>query len=116
MTRDPLLIDVADGYTESKTIPAQPGVSPELRVVFRPALAAEWKAIGAKANNPDPQVLDKYETDLLVRHLVSVNGREYRRPEEAARLRPWVRKQCLDLILGYALSDEALDLGNSATG
>lgn len=111
MNDDPLLI--ADGYTTVRTVPAVPGLHPELRVCYRPALARERHVYRQKMAGPDPAVFEAGEIDLLARHLVSINGTEYREKEKLARLVPAVRLWAANLILGYEPADEAQDAKNS---
>lgn len=110
MSDDGLFLD--DGYTAHRTLPAAPGLHPELRVQYRPALAKERIAYRAKLAGADPAAVDSFEIDLIARHKVVVNGSELRDKERLKQLRPAVRSHLLDLILGYAPEDEAADAKN----
>lgn len=107
---DSLWID--DGYTQTRTVPAAPGLYPDLVVVFRPALSRERKAYHQKGANPDPAVLDNHETDLIARYVASLNGQELKDKDRLARLKPAVRAILVDLVLGYSPADEARDAKN----
>ncbi len=111
MTDDPLLI--SDGYTATKTVPGAPGLHPDLKISYRPALARERIAYRQRAASSDPDVLDAHEVALLQKHLVSINGVEYREKDKLARMVPAVRAQAVDLVLGYTPADEAADAKNS---
>jgi len=105
---------IEDGYTATRTIPSVAGLHPELRVMYRPALAKERLNYRAKGGSGDPTVLDVHEVELIVKHLVSVNGQEFRDKEKVARLKPTIRQHLVDLVLGFAPEDEsrtALNLG-----
>lgn len=108
---DDLLIN--DGYTATKTVPAAPGLHPELRIVYRPALHRERIVYRQKGASPDPDVLEACEVALLMKYLVSVNGHEYKDKDRAARLLPVARVYAVNLILGYEPADEAADAKNS---
>ncbi|AWM35907.1 hypothetical protein GobsT_63600 [Gemmata obscuriglobus] len=107
---DPLLI--TDGYTAVRTVPAVPGLHPELTISYRPALAKERHVFRQKMASPDAAVHEAAEADLIRRQLVSINGREYRDPDKVARLVPAVRAWAANLILGYEPADEAKDAKN----
>lgn len=111
---DSLFID--DGYTETRTIPAVPGLYPEMRVVYRPALDRERNAWRIKGQSADPAVLDQHLTDLIIKYTVSINGQELKDKDKVTRLKPAIRGHLSDLILGYLPADEAKDMGNSPTG
>lgn len=108
---DPLLI--ADGYTAVRTVPAAPGLYPELVVTYRPALARERHVYRQKMAGPDPSVFEAGEVDLVARHLVSINGREYRDKDKIAKMVPAVRLWVVNLILGYEPADETQDAKTS---
>ncbi len=110
MTDDSLFIE--DGYSATKVIEGVPGLYPELRVTYRPALSRERTAYRAKLAGADVETVERHEIDLIVRHKVSVNGTEMKEKEKLAKLRPAIRAHLLDLILGYTPADEAADAGN----
>lgn len=106
---------IDDGYTAEKTVPAVPGLYPELKVFYRPALANERYAWRIKAQSPDPAALANAEAELHAKYVVSLNGDRLTR-ETAAKLKPAVRSILTDLILGYTPADEAQDAKNSRSG
>lgn len=103
---------IEDGYTATRTIPAVPGLYPELRITYRPALDKERNAHRLKGQSSDPAVLDGYNTDLIIKHIVSVNGEEMKEKPKVATLKPAIRGHCVDLVLGYLPADEASDAKN----
>lgn len=104
---------IEDGYTAHKTVPAVAGLHPPLDVEYRPALARERHAYARKLGSADPDQLAQHETDLICKHVVTLNGAgDVRQKEKVARLRPAVRAHLIDLILGYAAEDEAADAKN----
>ncbi len=106
-----LFID--DGYTLTRTIPAVPGLHPELTIVFRQALDKERVAYRLKGQSADPAVIDNHTTDLIVKYVLSVNGEELKDKAKVAKLKPPIRAHLADLILSYAPADEVSDAKNS---
>jgi hypothetical protein len=100
---------INENQTETRTIPAQPGLHPDLTLVYRPALGLERIAYRAKGASPDPNVLNQHEVDLVAKYAVSINGQELRDKDRVARLKPVIRQYLVDLILGYAAADEGRD-------
>jgi hypothetical protein len=111
---DDLLI--ADGYTATKTIPAAPGLHPELTIVYRPALMRERHVYRQKQNSYDPAVLEAGEVELLAKYLVSINGQDIKDKDKLSRLRPVIRTYAVNAILGYEAEDEKSDAKNSSGG
>jgi hypothetical protein len=112
---DPLFIE--DGFTRSHTIPAVAGLHPEVKVEYRPALAKERTAYGAKTASKDVDAIDRHECDLIARHVLKINGEEkVNWKEKVGRLHPTVRNTLIDLVLSYTAAKEAGDLGNSPGG
>ena len=107
---DDLFID--DGYTASKTIPQVSGLYPELKVTYRPALSRERHAYRIKSQSVDPAVVDNCETDLICKFVVAINGTELKDKEKVARLKPSIRAQLVDLVLGYSAEDERRNATN----
>lgn len=108
---------IQDGYTRTQTLPAVPGLHPEVRVAYRPALARERHAYAAKLATRDAAQADQHECDLIVRHVAELNGQPpaaWR--DKVAKLVPAVRQQLLDLVLGYSAAQEAADAKNSHSG
>lgn len=103
---------VEDGYTATRTLPAVPGLHPELAIMFRPALDKERNAHRLKSQSADPAVIDNYTTDLIIRHVVSLNGEEVKDKARVAKLKPTIRSYMVDLVLGYLPADEAADAKN----
>lgn len=104
MTSDDLWIE--DGYTATKTVPAVAGLYPELKITYRPALSRERHAHRIKVQTPDPVVIDNHETDLIVKFVVAVNGKEMKDKDRVARLKPAIRAHLVDMVLGYTPEDE----------
>ena len=113
---DSLYID--DGFTLTKTIPAEPGLHPELAVEYRPALFAERRAYqteyaGVQATG-DPKRAEAFarrEIESLVKHVVKLNGEPLSK-DRAVKLRPVIAGKLLDLVFSYAPADEAADAKN----
>lgn len=103
---------VDDGYTATRTIPAVPGLHPDLTVMFRQALDKERNAWRLKSQSSDPAVIDNHTTDLIVKFTVSLNGEELKDKAKVAKLKPAIRGYLVDLILGYLPADEASDAKN----
>lgn len=103
---------ITDGFTQVRTVPAVPGLHPDLRFVYRPALDRERNAYRLKGQSADPAVLDAHQTDLIVKYTVSLNGQELKDREKVTRLKPAIRGYLTDLILGYTPADEAQDAKN----
>lgn len=103
---------IEDGYTATRTIPAVPGLHPDLTVHFRPALDKERAAYRLKGQSSDPAVIDNHTTDLIVKFVVSLNGEEFKDKGRVAKLKPVIRGYLVDLILGYLPADEANDAKN----
>jgi hypothetical protein len=106
-------IEINDGYTETKTVPAVPGLHPELKFTYRPALSRERVAYRNKLAVGDPEAVEKHETDLIVKYAVALNGEPVKDKERVGRWKPHVRGIVIDLILGYAPADEGADAKNS---
>lgn len=109
---DELFID--DGFSRSHTIPANPGLHPAVAVVFRPALGRERTAYGAKLATKDPEQIDRFESDLIARHVKELNGEVAAVwSGRIARIHPVVRAALIDLILSYTPAQEVADAKNS---
>lgn len=96
-----LFID--DGFTQTKQVPAEPGIHDAAAVVYRPALARS-RAEYASAVAAGWERTHAVENDILARQVVSVGGHTLTK-ELAARLVPALRAKVLDLVLGYAPGD-----------
>lgn len=105
-----LFID--DGYTATKTIPAQPGLHSEIVVSYRPALAVERMRHRAALSTGDADTAIRSENKLLTNYVVSLNGQPLP-ASKVEKMKPQVRGLLLDLVLGYAAADEAADAKNS---
>ncbi len=103
-----LFID--DGYTGTKTLPAAPGLYPEVAVQYRPALA-RVRTEHQFAAQLGAEKVGEFEDRLLAKQVVSVNG-EPLDAAKAGRLKPALRAKLLDLVLGYAGADEGADAKN----
>jgi hypothetical protein len=104
---DPIYID--DSYTRRKLISARPGLHGAAEVVYRvadPKKRSEYRiALDAK----DADRLDKFEIDLLQKHVITINGSPLK-----PRLESNLRSAILDLILSYTEADAETDAGNSS--
>lgn len=106
---DSLFID--DGFTKTDRLPAKPGLYPAVTTVYRPALPRERLQYGQKLDSRDPEQIEAYQTELLLKHVQSVNGS----PLDAAkvrRLEPNVRGRLIDLVLSYEPAKAEADAGN----
>lgn len=104
-------IYIEDGYTFTGTLPARPGICPEVRVEFRPALDRKRLEFKQRIDMGDPAKLDTFITELIVAHIVTVNGSPLESPR-VPKINPTIRSGLVDLILGYAPHDEAADAKN----
>lgn len=105
---------ISDGYTATKTLPAAPGLYPEVVVQYRPALA-RVRTEHQFAAQLGAEKASEFEDRLLARQVVTLNG-EALEAGKAGRLKPALRGRLLDLVFGYAGEDERADAGNSAGG
>lgn len=105
---------IGDGYTATKTLPAAPGLYPEVAVQYRPALA-RVRTEHQFAAQLGAEKASEFEDRLLAKQVVALNG-EPLDAAKAARLKPALRGKLLDLVFGYAGEDEKADLGNSSGG
>jgi hypothetical protein len=103
---------ISDGFTLSRTVPAVPGLHPDLTIMFRQALDKERAAYRLKGQSSDPAVIDNHTTDLITKFVVSVNGEDMADKKRIATLKPAIRAYLVDLILGYLPADEANDAKN----
>ena len=111
----PLSLYIDDGYTRSKRLDAAPGLHPDVTVSYRPALAKVRTELGYAAQGGADKVFE-FESRLIERQRVTLDG-EAVTAERAAKLVPSVRDKVLQLVLGYAGSDEeAGDVKNSPGG
>jgi hypothetical protein len=105
---------IDDGYSISRTVPAKCGLLPELDVTYRPALAKERYAYQRKMKSTDAATIETAEIDLIVQHVIYVNGQPLGDRETISRLRPAVRDALVDLIMSYSSTeqmDNAVNLG-----
>lgn len=101
---------IADGYTATKTIPAAPGLHPDVLVQYRPVLARQRAEFQHHANL-GPEKACEFEDKLLVKQVVGLNG-EPLDADKARRLKPALRVRLLNLVFGYEGEDEATDVKN----
>lgn len=104
-------IFIADGYTGTRTIPAVPGMHPELRVVFRPALAVVRLQYRAVLSSGDHDAAIRRENELFAKHVLTINGVELP-AGQLSQMKPKVRADLLNLILGYEPEQEEQDAKN----
>lgn len=106
---DSLFID--DGYTAVKKLDAAPGLHPAVSVTYRPATGQARTELRFAASAGADRVFH-LENQLLERQRVTLDG-DPLTAAKAAGLKPAVREKLLDLVLGYAGSDqEAADVKN----
>lgn len=109
-----LLID--DSVTLTDHVPAS-GFHPTLEIVYRPALHKERNVYQTKINTKDPDVIDRYESELIARQVTRVNDVQLKgNKDAAARLHPVVRGHLLDLLLCVTAPMEAKTEGESSGG
>ncbi len=97
-----LFID--DGYTATKTIEAVPGLHPAASIVYRPALHSR-KRLWQHAAGSSAEAQAKADVEVIAEHVVSINGQPLPK-EKVGKLWPALTAKILDLVLGYAGSDE----------
>jgi hypothetical protein len=98
---DPLFLD--DGFTRTHHVAASPGLYPAVDAEFRPALSRERNAHAAALNAGDPDRVEKFENDLLARHVLSLNGEPPEKwKSKLARLHPGVKTHLVNAVLSYA--------------
>lgn len=105
-----LSIFIDDGYTATKTLPAAPGLHPEVQVQYRPCLG-RVRTEHQYAAQTGAEKVAEFEDRLLAKHVTGLNG-ESIDAAKAGRLKPALRGKLLDLILGYAGEDERSDAKN----
>jgi hypothetical protein len=108
---DALFID--DGFTLTHQMPAAPGLHVAVELVYRPALARERHAYQQKLEAKNPDAIDQFETELIARQTVAVNGAGIDK-EKARRLHPTVRSRLIDLVLSYTPATVAEVEGKSS--
>jgi hypothetical protein len=106
---DSLFID--DGFTKTDHTPARPGLHPAVTATYRPALPRERLAYSAKLDSRDPEQIEAYQTDLITRHVLDLNGKKLD-AAQARRLEPNVRARLVDLVLSYEPARAEQDAGN----
>lgn len=99
---EPLFID--DGYTITDVLPPAPGFHPGCEAVFRPAVSRERTAYAGVLATKDADKIDKFEADLLARHVRTLDGSAVP-AAQFARLHPHVRDHLLNLVLSYQAAD-----------
>jgi hypothetical protein len=105
-----------DGYTLEATISGVPGVLPETKIVYRPALARERIAYSKKHATTNVDDIDQYEADLIARHCVSIDGAPVAGDRERIKkLHPVIHFPLIDLILSLAFPKERDSEKNSPT-
>lgn len=104
---------IDDGYTLTRTIPAVPGLHPELTIMYRQALDKHRNEYRLKGQSADPAVIDNHTTELIMKFGVSVNGECVKSDKaKVAKLKPPIRSYLADLILSYLPADEVADAKN----
>lgn len=96
---------IPDGHTAVKTLAAAPGLHPEARVVYRPALARVRTEYHVLTAGGDVDRRTRFENDLIARQVVELGGQPVT-PDQAGRLVPALRVDLLNLVLGYQGADE----------
>lgn len=102
---------IDDGYTNTRTVPATPGLLPELRIKYRQALARVRIEHRATLDTKDTDLITRRENELFKNYVVTVNEQPLNK--DLNRLKPALRAVLIDLILGYAGADEEADAKNS---
>ena len=98
-------IFIVDGYTCTKKIEAVRGLHPEVVVVYRPAVAKARIELGMISSSGSVDRVFQFENELLANHVIAVGDTKLT-PTLAGQLVPALRGKLLDLVLGYAGSDE----------
>lgn len=112
---DELWLD--DGYTKRHRVEAVAGLHPAADVAYRPAVDRERKRYDVALATRDPAAVEKFENDLIARHVVTLNGvpaAEWK--DRLDRLHPTVRATLLNLVLSYTPAKWAEAEGNSSGG
>lgn len=105
---------IGDGYDLKGRIAAIPGLYPELRFTYRPALFEERNAFVVQSGDKDKRT--KATTDLVLKHVSEWNATPSGKPagSDVPRLKPLLLDRLVDVIVGYAAAgEEATDLKNS---
>lgn len=106
----PIYLD--DGYTAAKKLAARPGLHAAAEVEYRPGLSRKrldyQKLLGP---NTDAARVEGFENELIEEHVVKLNGDPVPKGR-ACRIVPELRRDLLNLILGYEPADEASDAKN----
>lgn len=103
---DGLYLD--DGFTLTDHMAAAPGMHPAVELVYRPALPRVRLEYQARTAARDVDALERFEVDLLAKHLKSVNGSQPT-ADQLRRMHPVVRDRAVGLVLSLTAAHE----GNS---
>jgi len=107
---------IRDGYSRSAVVPAVPGLHPELRARYRPALLVQRKEYLLPV--PTPKDAAARDAALIERHVESWNVTDDGdqtapvKKEIALLLQPALVQRLVDLILGYEPGQEEADAKN----
>ncbi|HEV3439638.1 MAG TPA: hypothetical protein VG122_19900 [Gemmata sp.] len=108
-------IFVPPNYKATKTVPAVPGLHPELKIVYKLMSAKDRSMRQNKlSQSKQADVHEALDLNLINAHLVSINGMNNSAfasglwlitPQMVTELRPAVRRILVDLILGETHED-----------
>lgn len=100
-----LSLFIDDGYTCTKTLDPAPGLFPKVEVVYRPGLSKARTELSIVSGSNNPTRIEETEAEIVSKHVVSLNGEPLTK-EQALKLKPALRVNLLNLVLGYIGSDE----------
>ena len=106
---------INDGYTLTRTVPAEPGRHPKAVIVYRPALYVERELLHKAREGKEPRAIADHLADLIARHVVSVNGVKVDKTN-AGRLHPDLQLKAAELVLMYEPSDDGAPAPEDAAG
>jgi hypothetical protein len=96
---------IDDGFTLTDHMAAAPGLHPAVTTVYRPALSKERLGHAARIDAKDVEGLDKFEVELVTRHVKTING-SAPTPDQVKRIHPLVRDRIVGLVLSYRAAEE----------
>lgn len=106
---------VSDGFDTQATIARVAGLIPQVTLTYRPATYREQQQFFAESGQPDAAKKEKAVVSLIAKHVSdwSIDNAVLKSPEKLAKLKPLLINKLVDLITGYAGSEqEAADQKN----
>ena len=112
---------IEDGYTITTRVAVRPGIHPEVKFTYRPALASERFEFLRRTDLTGEEKLD-HCARILQQHLQTWNVRTKAGAQvettiqNVRRLQPTLLESLLDIVLGYKPGEQEADQKNSLPG